>query len=658
MHEVEKRMRELEKQLEYHSKRYYEEDSPEISDREYDMLFAELKRLEEENPSLASPASPTGRVGGAVAERFEKVRHPVTMGSLSDVFSIEELAAFVDKTAPDAEYVVECKIDGLSVLLTYEDGVLTLGATRGDGSYGEDVTFNVRTIKDLPLKLNRPIKRLLIRGEVYMPKAVFAALNEEREEKGETPFANPRNAAAGSLRQLDSALCAARKLSIFVFSLEECSEELPNSHKARLDYLEELGFKVSPVRELCRGTNQVIKAVEHISELRPSLPYDIDGAAIKIDSIPLREEIGELSNLPKWAAAYKYPPEEAETVLEDIAIQVGRTGVLTPNAVLKSVKVAGSTVSRATLHNIDYITGKDIRIGDSVIIRKAGDIIPEVVRILPEKRPADSVPYTMPMLCPSCGGPVSRDEGGVAVRCTNTDCPAQLHRTLLHFASCMGIDNLGESVLRTLIEQGFVKSAADLYALEEEQISALERFGEKSARRLLDSINKSKNAPLANLISALGIRQIGEKGAIALAERFGSLKALAAADEESLVALNDIGLITAKCIREYFAVPQNLTLIERLTAAGLKVEEQQEEKGTALEGLTVVVTGTLPHLKRNEAEALIRKHGGNAASSVSKKTSYVLCGTDAGSKLTKAQSLGVPVIDEAEFLRLIGDTTL
>lgn len=655
MHEIEKKMRALEKELEYHSKRYYEDDAPEISDREYDMIFASLKALEEEYPSLASPTSPTKRVGGAVAERFEKVRHPVSMGSLQDVFSIEELSAYLEKTDGNALYTVECKIDGLSVLLTYEDGVLTLGATRGDGSYGEDVTLNVRTIKDVPLKLNRPIKRLLVRGEVYMPKAVFAELNAKREEKGETPFANPRNAAAGSLRQLDSALCAARKLSIFVFNLEECSEALPDSHKERLEFLEELGFKVSPIKELCRGANQVIEAVERISELRPTLPYDIDGAAIKIDSVALRQEIGELSNLPKWAVAYKYPPEEAETTLTDIVIQVGRTGVLTPNAVLESVKVAGSTVSRATLHNIDYINGKDIRIGDRVIIRKAGDIIPEVVRSLPEKRSENSVPYTMPEFCPSCGSPVGRDEGGVAVRCTNTDCFAQLHRTIMHFASSMGIDNLGESIVKTLIDKGFIKSAADLYTLDTEKLAALERFGDKSAKRLTDSIEKSKSAPLANLISALGIRQIGEKGAIALAERFGSIKALSEAEEETLVGINDIGLVTAKCIREYFSVPQNVTLVERLSALGLRVEEEAVEKGTALEGKTIVVTGTLPSLKRNEAEALIRKHGGNAASSVSKKTDFVLCGTDAGSKLTKAQSLGVPVIDEAEFLRMIGE---
>lgn len=653
MYEIEREMRLLEEQLEYHSKKYYEEDTPEISDREYDMMFARLKALEEENPSLASPTSPTGRVGGAVAERFEKVRHPVSMGSLQDVFSMEELEAYLDKTAPDADYTVECKIDGLSILLTYEDGILVLGATRGDGVYGEDVTFNVRTIRDIPLRLNKPVKRLLVRGEVYMPKAVFSELNAKREENGESPFANPRNAAAGSLRQLDSALCASRRLSMFAFSLEECSEPLPDSHKARLDYLEELGFAVSPFRALCAGKAAAMAAVEKIAEMRNSLGYDIDGAAVKVDSIPLRREIGELSNLPKWAVAYKYPPEEAETTLKEIFIQVGRTGVLTPNALLESVKVAGSTVSKATLHNIDYINGKDIREGDRVIIRKAGDIIPEVVCSLPEKRGVDSVPYSMPTACPSCGGPVGRDEGGVAVRCTNTDCPAQLHRTLLHFASSMGIDNLGESILQTLIDKGLVKSAADIYTLDARELAELERFGEKSAKRLADSIEKSKSASLSALISALGIRQIGEKGAIALAERFGSLKALAAATEEELVAIGDIGEITARCITDYFAVPQNAALIEKLTELGLKVEEQLQAKGDALAGKTVVVTGTLPTLKRSEAEALIRQHGGNAASSVSKKTSLLLCGEDAGSKLTKAQSLGVPIIDEAEFLRII-----
>jgi len=485
-----------------------------------------------------------------------------------------------------------------------------------------------------------------------MPKAVFAAINKAREEEGENPFANPRNAAAGSLRQLDSALCAKRGLQIIVFSLELCSDPLPNSHKARLEYLHRLGFTVSPYKKLCNGAN-VVSAVEEISALRPSLAFDIDGAVIKVDAVDKRLEIGELSNLPKWAAAYKYPPELAESTLLDIVIQVGRTGVLTPNAVLESVRVAGSTVSRATLHNIDYIQGKDIRIGDRVLVQKAGDIIPEVVRPLTEKRGKDSVPYQMPTLCPSCQSPVKRDEGGAAVRCTNTDCPAQLHRNLLHFARTMEIDNLGESVLQALIDNGFVKSAADLYTMDAVKLAAMERYGDKSAARLLASVEKSRTAPLSKLIGALGIRQVGEKAAITLAERFGSIDALANATEEELTAINDIGAITAKCIKDYFFIPQNLALIARLKELGLNMEEQAEEKGNALLGKTVVVTGTLPTLKRNEAEALIRKHGGTAASSVSKKTSLLLCGADAGSKLAKAQSLGVPIINEEEFLSLI-----
>lgn len=655
MHEeAVKEMRRLEKELEYHSKRYYEEDSPEISDREYDMMFARLNELEVLYPDLASPTSPTLRVGGAVAERFEKVRHVVTMGSLQDVFSMEELEAFIQKTGKELLYTVECKIDGLSVLLTYEDGIFVKGATRGDGVFGEDVTANLKTVKSIPLKLNKPIKQLVVRGEVYMPKAVFAAINKQREEDGETPFANPRNAAAGSLRQLDSALCAKRGLEVFVFNLEVCSDELPNSHKERLDYLEKLGFSVSPYRKQCCG-GDTVASVEEISALRPTLGYDIDGAVVKVDDIAKREEIGELSNLPKWAVAYKYPPEIVESTLLDIVIQVGRTGVLTPNAVLNPVRIAGTTVSRATLHNIDYISGKDIRIGDRVLVQKAGDIIPEVVRPLTEKRGEGAEPYKMPFVCPSCGGPVKRDEGGVAVRCTNSDCPAQLHRTLLYFARTMEIDNLGDSVVQSLIDNGYVQSAADLYTLDVSSLAEMERYGEKSAKKLMESVEKSKKAPLAKLISALGIRQVGEKAAIALAERFGSIDALSHATAAELVSVNDIGEITARCITEYFAVPQNIALIERFKALGLNMEEEVTEKGTALLGKTVVVTGTLPTLKRNEAEALIRKHGGTAASSVSKKTSLLLCGADAGSKLAKAESFGIPIIDEAEFLRIINE---
>lgn len=648
--EIKSEMRSLEERLEYHSKRYYEEDSPEISDREYDMMFARLKELEEQYPQLASPSSPTQRVGGAVAEGFVKLRHAVPMGSLSDVFSMEELSAFLEKNEA-SEYTVECKIDGLSVLLYYENGLFVRGATRGDGVFGEDVTANLKTVKDIPLKLSRPVERLIVRGEVYMPKKVFAALNAEREEQGKAPFANPRNAAAGSLRQLDSALCAKRKLSVFIFSLEDCSEELPDSHKARLDMLEELGFTVSPFRKLCADKASVLSAVNEISDMRSGLAYDIDGAVVKTDSAVAQRRIGSLANLPKWAVAYKYPPELAETTLVDISIQVGRTGVLTPNAMLESVRVSGSTVSRATLHNIDYIRSKDVRIGDRVLIHKAGDIIPEVFKVLTEKRQADSVPYEMPSVCPSCGEKVDRD--GAATRCFNSACPAQLHRTLLHFASAMEIDNLGESVVQSLIDNGLVKTPADIYTLEKEKLCAMERFGEKSADRLLVAIEKSKKAPLWRLIFALGIRQIGEKAAINLAEQFGSVAALMAADAETLTAIPDIGGITAGFVCEFFAKEHNRALIDSLATSGLRMEEEATVKGNALEGMTVVVTGTLPTLGRKEAEALIRANGGKSASSVSKKTSLLVCGADAGSKLEKATALGIPVIDEEQLLKMI-----
>ncbi len=652
MHEIEKEMRALEASLEYHSKRYYEEDAPEISDREYDMMFARLKSLEEQYPSLASPVSPTQRVGGAVAERFEKLRHEVPMGSLSDVFSMEELEAFLDKNEAD-EYTVECKIDGLSVLLYYENGVFVKGATRGDGVFGEDVTANLKTVKNIPLKLPVNIEKLVVRGEAYMPKKVFAALNAEREEQGKSVFANPRNAAAGSLRQLDSALCAKRKLSVFVFSLEICSEDVPDSHKAMLDMLEGYGFAVSPYRKLCRGKAEVMSAVEEISESRSTLPYDIDGAVVKTDSRKKQTEIGSLANLPKWAVAYKYPPEIAETKLLDISIQVGRTGVLTPNAVLEPVRLAGTTVSRATLHNIDYIRSKDIRIGDTVRVQKAGDIIPEVLSVVTEKRQADSAQYEMPSLCPSCGEKTSRDEGAAATRCTNTACPAQLHRTLLHFASAMEIDGLGESVVQSLISAKLIKSPADIYTLEKDALASLERFGEKSAEKLLASIEKSKKAQLWRLIFALGIRQIGEKAAQSLAESFVSLETLMNTDADTLKAIPDIGAVTADFVVDFFSKEHNIALCESLISLGLNTKEVAVKKGNALEGLTIVVTGTLPTLGRKEVDELIRQHGGKAASSVSKKTSFVVCGADAGSKLEKATALGVPVIDEEALLNMI-----
>lgn len=653
--EAEKEMRRLEAALEYHSKRYYEEDSPEIADHEYDALFARLKELEAKYPDLASPVSPTLRVGGKVADRFEKVRHETVMGSLNDVFSEAELLSFLEKTGDSFDYTVECKIDGLSVALVYENGIFTRGATRGDGVFGEDVTDNIKTIKSVPLKLPTALEKLVVRGEVFMPKSVFAELNAAREENGKPPFANPRNAAAGSIRQLDSALCASRKLDIFVFNLELCSEALPDSHRERLDYLESLGFKVSPFRRICKGKEAVVKAVSDIKDSREGLEFDIDGAVIKIDSVKLRTNLGETSSVPRWAAAFKYPPEEVKTKLLDIAVQVGRTGVLTPNAVLEPVRLAGSTVSRATLHNIDYIHQKDIRIGDTVLLHKAGDIIPEIVRSFPEERTGNTEIYELPESCPSCGEPVSREEGETAVRCTNSDCPAQLHRNILHFATAMGIDNLGESVAALLIGEGLVKSAADLYSLTEAQLSGLERFGEKSAKRLADSIRKSTEAPLSKLIFALGIRHIGEKAALTLAEHFGSLDALMTATVEELTLIDDIGSVSAETLKSYFAVEHNRSLVERLKTAGLKTTAELNRKGNALEGKTVVVTGTLPSLKRDEAEALIRQHGGKAASSVSKKTSLLLCGADAGSKLAKATALGVPVISEEEFFALIGE---
>ena len=655
---VEKEMRRLESEIEYHSKRYYEEDAPEIADHEYDALFARLKELETKYPDLASPVSPTLRVGGKVAERFEKVRHETVMGSLNDVFSDEELLSFVEKTGEELDYTVECKIDGLSVSLIYENGILIRGATRGDGVFGEDVTANIKTVKSVPLKLTAPIKKLVVRGEVFMPKTVFADLNSQREENGKPPFANPRNAAAGSIRQLDSALCASRNLDIFVFNLELCSEPLPDSHKARLDYLESLGFKVSPFRRVCKGKENVLKAVSDIKESRENLEYDIDGAVIKVDSVGLRNALGETSSVPRWAAAFKYPPEEVKTKLLDIAIQVGRTGVLTPNAVLSPVRLAGSTVSRATLHNIDYIHQKDIRIGDTVLLHKAGDIIPEIVKSFPEERTGTPEIYTLPKLCPSCGEPVSREDGEAAVRCTNSDCPAQLHRNLLHFASAIGIDNLGESVTALLINEGLIKSAADIYSLKAEQLSCLERFGEKSAKRLTDSIKKSTEAPLSKLIFALGIRHIGEKAAIALAEHFGSLDSLMDASVEELTLIDDIGAVSAETLKSYFSVEHNRILVERLKEAGLQTTATTTKRSNALDGKTVVVTGTLPTLKRDEAEELIRLHGGKAASSVSKKTNLLLCGADAGSKLTKATALGIPIISEEEFFSLIGENSL
>ena len=653
-------MRELEKALEYHSKRYYEDDNPEISDYEYDAMFDRLKKLEQEYPQYASPASMTHRVGGAVADRFEKVRHSVPMGSLTDVFSPEEVISFCGKVKeayPQADFVVEAKIDGLSVSLTYEKGVFVLGATRGDGEYGEDVTANLKTVRNIPLKLDiaNPPETLVVRGETYMPKAVFASLNKQREEEGIPLFANPRNAAAGSLRQLDSRICASRKLDIFVFNLQASSDDIPSTHRECLDALEDMGFTVSPFRTVCSTAEEVGEVIREIGEKRASLPYDIDGAVVKVNSLDLRDLMGETVSVPRWAVAYKYPPETASTVLRDIIIQVGRTGVLTPKAIFDTVRLAGTNVTQATLHNIDYIREKDIRVGDTVFVRKAGDIIPEVVGVDIKSRPENTLPFEMPSLCPVCGSKTEREQGFAATRCTNALCPAQVRRALEHFVSrdAMNIETVGKSVAALLIDSGMVKDIADLYVLDKEKLASLEGLGEKSALNILDSVEKSKSAGLARLIYALGIRHIGEKAGAVLASEFGNMGALMAADKEALCGVKDIGPESAEAITEFFASGKNRDIIERLKAYGVSMEDNSVKNGDVLKGKTVVVTGTLVTMKRSEIEELIRSYGGTAAGSVSKKTSLVVAGAEAGSKKAKAEALGVPVITETDFLKML-----
>ncbi len=655
--EAEREMRSLEESLAYHSKLYYELDAPLIEDSEYDAMFRRLVDLERENPELANPNSPTQRVGGKVSERFSKVRHAVPMDSFGDIFSEEELYEFVGKIKldyPEADFVVEKKFDGLSVSLEYENGVFVRGLTRGDGIFGEDVTENIKTIGSVPLKLNENVPSLLVRGEVYMPRRVFAKLNEKRELSGERPFANPRNAAAGSLRQLDSKLCAARGLEVFVFNLQS-AETMPERHSESLEYLRSLGFTVSPDTRVCSTADEVVSAVRAIGESRPSLPYDTDGAVIKVDSLSLRSRMGSTAAAPRWAIAYKFPAEVAETKLVDIEIQVGRTGVLTPRAVLEPVRLAGSTVSYATLHNIDFVRERDVRIGDTVRVHKAGDIIPEILSFVPEKRPDGAIPFEMPEVCPSCGERVHRAEDEVAVRCLNPDCPSQLLRSITHFVSrgAMNIDFLGESIVEQLVSAGLIHGSADLYYLKAEDILTLPGFGEKSAGNIIASIEKSRDAGLEKLLFALGIRHIGEKASQSIAARFGNIESVMSATAEELSAVDDIGTESAQSVVDFFSGDHARTLIKRLLEAGVSGESKEKKLGNALEGKTVVITGTLPTLKRHEAEALVRAHGGNASGSVSKKTSFLLCGSDAGSKLTKAETLGIPVLTEEEFFSLL-----
>lgn len=661
------RVRWLRKQLTYHAQRYYVYDSPEISDYEYDMMYAELKRLEEENPSLYDPASPTQRVGGKALDKFEKVTHGVRMDSLADVFSFEETADFCYKMEQETDaptYSVEPKIDGLSVSLIYENGEFVRGATRGDGIVGEDVTLNLRTIQSIPLRLSEPLT-LTVRGEVYMPRAVFEDINAKREAEGKALMANPRNAAAGSLRQLDPAITAERRLDIFVFNFQSGSLYLdghpPKTHTETLDRLSQLGFKVLAMRTVAHSYDEVEVHIKRIGEARDGLAYDIDGVVIKIDELEARRQIGEGTNTPKWAVAYKFPPEEKETKLLDISIAVGRTGVLTPTAELAPVRLAGTTVSRATLHNIDFIRERGIMLGDTVVVRKAGDIIPEVVRTNERLRDGSEREFFMPSVCPSCNEPVFFDkDDGAALRCTNSACPAQVSRSIEHFASkgAMNIDGLGPQIVELLIANKLISDAADLYSLKAEDIEKLDRMGAKSAQNLVNAIESSKSAGLARLVYALGIRNVGEVAAAALAARYGTLEALTVATVEEISELEDFGEITAECVVNFFSHPQNIALCARLTAAGLVTVDTSAPKGELFAGLSFVLTGTLPTMSRDEASEKIKQAGGKVVGSVSKKTDFVVAGEAAGSKLTKAQTLGIRVISEEELMRMIESETL
>ena len=656
MDDIKRRIDELRKKLEYHSVKYYIEDAPEISDYEYDMLFRELKVLEDEHPEYYDANSPTVRVGGKALDKFEKVTHTVPLGSLTDVFSFDELREFLDKTGIADEYSVEAKIDGLSVALRYENGAFVRGATRGDGNVGEDVTSNLRTVRSIPLTI--PYSGTLeVRGEIYMPRKSFELLNERRREKGESEFANPRNAAAGSLRQLNSAITAKRGLDIFVFNLQYCDKTF-EKHDESLDFLKELGFNVISLRKTLSDPESIIKQIELIGEMRDSLEYDIDGAVVKENVFERREQLGNTANTPKWAVAYKFPPERKETKLLDITVNVGRTGILTPNAILEPVRLAGTTVSRATLHNTDYIAKRDIRIGDMVYVQKAGDIIPEIVGVNLKARTENEKEYIFPKTCPSCGEPVIRDEEEAAVRCTNSSCPAQLTRNIMHFASkeAMDIDGMGEAIVKAICDNGFAKNYSDLYALTADQLSSLDRMGDKSAYNLINAISASKTRGLDRLLCALGIRQVGSKAAKSLAKKAGNIDALFSMTKDELTEIPDIGEITAESIINYFSHPQTRELVDGLEKYGvLTVMENNENPNGALSGYIFVITGTLPGMSRDEAADYIEKNGGKVSSSVSAKTSFLLAGDKAGSKLTKAQNLGVKIITIDELKDMTGE---
>ncbi len=660
MEAIKQEIEQLRLKLNQYNYEYYVLDNPTVDDFTYDALMQRLIALEEEYPQLKTPDSPTQRVGGEVLEGFTEVAHQVQMQSLGDVFSKKEFEDFDRRTAnalgiDKVEYAVEMKIDGLSVSLEYQNGAFVRGSTRGNGFVGEDITTNLKTVSSIPLKLKEEIPYLEVRGEVFMPRENFLRLNEQRESIGEPLFANPRNAAAGSLRQLDSKITAQRKLDIYVFNVQQIEGKELSSHQESLQYLAFLGFKTIPHQNLFYGAEEAYAEIQRIGEMRGELSFDIDGAVAKVNQFSQRESLGTTTKTPRWAIAYKFPAEQQESKLLDVALQVGRTGVVTPNAVLQPVRIAGSTVSRATLHNIDYIRDKDIRIGDTVVIQKAGDIIPEVVRVLTEKRDGTEQVFTMPDTCPACGEALYREEGEAAVRCQNSNCPAQQMRSIIHFASrpAMDIEGLGPAVVEQLLDEKLIADVGDLYFLKFEDLVALERFGEKSAQNLLDAIEKSKAQGLDRVLSGLGIRLIGARAAQLLAERFGSLDALIEAEQDAVAAIDDIGEKMAASLVHYLKEEKSLEIIEKLRTAGVRLDYESTQTGDAFQGKTFVLTGTLPTLKRDEAKALIEGQGGKVSGSVSKKTDFVVAGEEAGSKLDKANALGIPVLDEAAFLKML-----
>lgn len=650
---------ELRDLINYHSNLYYTMDEPEISDFEYDALMRKLKEMESADPSLITPDSPTQRIGGKILSGFDEVVHTVQMQSLNDVFDKESVLDFGVKTentlGEKVEYITELKIDGLSVSLEYRDGYFFRGSTRGDGNVGEDVTENLKTIRNIPLKLNETIPYLEVRGEVYMPHSSFESVNKLQEETGQKPFKNPRNAAAGSLRQLDSSVAAQRKLDIFVFNIQQIEGKVINTHKEGLEFLSKLGFKTIPDTPICKTIEDAFSEIEKIGEMREKLDFDIDGAVVKVNSLAQREMLGSTAKCPKWAVAYKYPPEIKETKLTEILIQVGRTGVLTPNAVLESVRLAGTTVSRATLHNIDYIREKDIRVGDTVLVQKAGDIIPEVVSVVKEKRDGSETVFEMPEVCPVCGAAVFREDGEAATRCTGAECPAQIARNIIHFASrdAMDIEGMGPAVVEKFIENNIISSVADIYKIKSEDIEQLDKMGKKSAENLIAAIEKSKSNDLSKLVFALGIRHVGARNASVLAMNFSTLDNLMNATEEELAKVDEIGNIIAKSIVNYFSQEQNISVIEQLRECGLNFVCNEKKSEGVFSGKTFVLTGTLPTMNRSEASKLITDNGGKVSSSVSKKTDYVLAGEEAGSKLDKAIALGITVISEDDLKNML-----